>query len=1097
MADIRAEIARWPHTASSMIDPLSREMPSTTHSPDSSYSATSPEFQSPTFSNGPAFEYDNSHEEINTEEYDEMREHIDSEENQTIHGQGEIWNRPGWGNLNNFTSASGSGRRPSWALSVGGGSVISISPRGSLASLRGSIAESRDSFSGSLDSRRGSSSLSKAYKLPYEVSNSKRRQSNPSLLGFDLSDERRRSSAKSLVTRRRSSGLSSNLHSNNHNDQHHRSNSFTNSNSRQNSRTSSIFFDSIEESRLRNIASLELLRRRFSEVVEVTIQDSSDEEEDLDDEEADRRAWAYQGWSPATTQTDDYYESDYDNDYDEEDDSELNTASYVPSPEFRNHSSLFQQPSTYSNFPLESVAIAPDVRINEDSLSESSSIIPSPLLQAPRFTQTSTANQIIGTPPPPAQPNAILRDKRRPSLNRATTNYVAPRSAGVPIGAAPPRPGLARSVSNPLISSTQSSKEVIKGLEIRAAGSFPVARSTPLGISPLRESMKRQSVVSEASADSRKNSLAERRRSSLAPGISSRRDTRNGSMASDISEASRRASLAERRMSLVKESALRRMSGDTRRSSKGGSNNKPNSRKSSEALLGSKDNSQPICGELRRPSSIRSSTMKDQSRQSSVVSIGEYGYLGPQIVIDVASKIATPEIEPTAILSVLPTQPSSSPFKNMPDITPKSTTTKVGQTEAHHRLRANAPASIVLPSYKFPQQTTDTLSPTTAGLSTATPRFNSLSYFINNDPSPTSSSPYDSMVTPTASKSFFPSPFSTSTSTLASSPKIVNVNNNGSSSILDRGRPIASPEFDSSQTLPFKSYQPPSPKSPGAKIPLSTSSMTIKEKETTKDASTELSNQETSSSLSKSVEKIIKLQEGVQQKYRKTISIEDMHLVLANANAKEKSVELGDTDKSLNDIMEETKFVNSRPGFIRQATIAVGAQMRSTEKEKDRIFRPNLLRGISVPVLSNQDKPQSNYIFPSTTPSQSASQPSSPYNHNNNHNQNRPRKDSSTLYQFPQQSPTASSFSTSSSGSGSDKGKGKSTLQLPDNGKERPVLKQRRSITFVEPPSPRSSNSSSSLSLSASLLNFKPKMDRTSSFTKFFHSKKKTNTNIQ
>ncbi|WWC70690.1 uncharacterized protein I206_104641 [Kwoniella pini CBS 10737] len=1020
MSERSAELAQWsrgpiltPNTAKSLITAFAAGVPSSTNSPDSSYSATSPDCISPTFPSDSAFEFDNSHEEIQTSEYDDMRERTaeDGEE-----AEGNEWN------VSSF-------RRPSWALSAtgaAGGSVISMSPRGSLSTRAGS-------FSGSIDGRR--ESIPKAPKLPYQA----RRQSNPSLLGFDLSEIRRRSSARSLLngTRRRSSGLS------------YISNSFSVSGGQ--SRSSSIF-DPIEDSRLRNFASLELLRRRFSEVVEVTPYDGmSDGEENLD------KAWDYQGWSPYSGSEDGDYGDRYESDYDyDEDESEIHTESYVPSPEMRNGSFV---PALYSNFPLESVAVVPTA-LPEDGSSEISSLAGSPLLRAPRFIQSTS--QMIGTPPAPPHPSDILRNRTRPALNRAVTSYGAPRTAGVPPGAALPRPGLARSISNPLISSALSTKEATKASEIRAAGSFPLARTTPLGTSPLRESLRRQSVVSESEA-SRQSSLAERRRSSLAPGMGMRRETR-GSMNSE-QEATRRASLAERRMSLVKESVFRRMSGEPRRTSKGISG-----RKSSEVSL--RNN---IKGEARRRSS------KDSpSRQSSVVSIGEYGYLAPQIVID-APKITPPT-------DSAPTVPSPPKEARRPQ------TAHSGSEHCQiHRLRSNAPPSIVLPAYTFPAlSTSGPLSPTNVISPTSTtPTFNPLSYFLNNDPSPTSTSPYDPMNTPTAIKSFFPMNSGVSS---PRTPKIVNV--------IDRGRPIASPEYDlpeSSQALPFKAFQPPSPKS--STIPLPPTTPTTEDvpednitprtvmgrkavpKYSDEDLRTKR-NEEAKFRIHKEIDMIKQLNSrrggtspiipqgeefsnGIEkarivgeQNAKKTISIEDMHLVLVNAT--ESSGEIGTLKKIDRPIVRRygtDELENVRGYNNKRPSTSRGLSRLNSNS------RPMFSRGISAPVLINSTNSMiesANYTFPPNFDSSSSS--SSTKIIDNSTNQIKDER----MYQFPQYQ------------NQSNKGKEKMTtsttaLNLPIIENEKTINK-RRSITFIEPASPRSS---------------RPKFDRTISFTKFFQSKSK------
>ncbi|WWD18409.1 hypothetical protein CI109_102859 [Kwoniella shandongensis] len=679
-----------PGTAKQVVEAFSHETSSSaSESPDSLYSSGSP-----TFPNNPAFEY-------SEHESDELEHHEQDEYDAMVEEGGEAdgddWASPAWGR---WPQSAVGMSAPGWSPSPRG-SIISISPRGSFSG--------NGTRQSSIDRR---SSVPKAPKMSFE----ERRDSNPSLLGFDLAAQRRRSSGTRSLTgdRRRSSVYSM-----------------------------GSVVDPIEDARLRNIASMELLRRRFSEVVEVTGPSSDEEEEGSEDHIAVARA-RMSTWSPYTD------DSDYD-----EDDSEVHTAPYAPTPELQQQ----EVPTILSNFPLASVAHEPATETPSD-LSASSS--PSLRRGAPRFG--APAMQMIGTPPAPALPTTILRGRNRPPTRRSATNWEVPvpRTIGVPPGAAAPRPGLVRSASNPWYSAAARSREAAGLLEKRAAGSFPVARVTPLGVSPLRESLRRQSVVSDGEA-SRRGSVAERRMSLAKEAI-----TRRHSAALSDTETPRRESLADRRMSLVKESVLRRMSGEssTRRSSKSGS------RKSSVASQ--RKSSLASSGELRRPS-------KD-SRKSSIVSIGEYGYLAPSIQIDGP---ATPTVNSAPAIEPIP------------------------EYAFPARLRRNAPPSIVLPKYTFPAHTSPTMSSYTP-----TPRFNPLESFFGRSPSQPSAE--QQVSSPNMSSTGMLSPIQSEyDQTPHGSPKV---------SMINRGRPLSPPEFR--EPLPFRSMQPPSPKS-NFPSPVASTSATI------------------------------------------------------------------------------------------------------------------------------------------------------------------------------------------------------------------------------------------------------------------------------
>ncbi len=513
----RSALSLSPGTAKALVESFAQGpsvyASSSSGSPDSLYSNGSPTFPDQ------AFEYD-------VQEEQEVEQH-EEDEYESLMESTDTWQSPAWGRWPETTNF-GPGWTPSpkqAAETPRKASIISISPRGSFSNW---------------GDRRGSTPASKIR------SEQGRRDSDPSLLGFNLTPQTRRSSTRSLSSSlRRSSALS----------------------------TGSSFIDANEDARLRNVTSMHGLRRRFSEVVEVTCP-SSDE-----DDIAVVRAEMSQ-WSP--------YSSTEDEDDSE---SEIHTAPYFPTPELPP-----TVPTLLSNFPLSSVAQEHQLNTPSDISPGPSPVIPARLLQP-------TNQRLISTPPPVAT-IAILRARSRPSFPRAATDYqFPPRSDGVPAGAAPPRPMLNRSFSTPLFSTVVKAQETAPTFERRVAliGSYPLARSIPLAISPLRASLRRQSVVSDSDA-SRRGSLAERRVS---------QDSRRDSLAAD-----RRESFADRRLSIVKDGPVsRRLSSETHRSSV---SSKSASRKSSTS----------------NHSLRKDSLASIASRKSSVVSISEYGYLAPQIVVD-------------------------------------------------------------------------------------------------------------------------------------------------------------------------------------------------------------------------------------------------------------------------------------------------------------------------------------------------------------------------------------------------------------------------------------------------------------------------------
>jgi hypothetical protein len=260
---------------------------------------------------------------------------------------------------NSMNEQDGVGQLPPWALAgKRKGSIIAISPRGSLGS----------------PSRPGTPRRL-ARVLPH-VSPA-RRGSDASLLGSELASpgrDRRRSQTHHLLQevldRRRSSVVSA---------------------------VSEISMRGPESLREREqinkIRSMDELRRRFSDVVEVipaspdTSPCESEEDRDYTPDVIGGRRGAINVWSPDTS-----------SDYNTDDESELQSLPPLPTPDIRQ-----QAPSVLSNFPLRSVAV--------DTTSERR--------QLP-FPQLDSAfnNNTMGSPSPEMETAEFLRRLRAPTILR-------------------------------------------------------------------------------------------------------------------------------------------------------------------------------------------------------------------------------------------------------------------------------------------------------------------------------------------------------------------------------------------------------------------------------------------------------------------------------------------------------------------------------------------------------------------------------------------------------------------------------------------------------------------------------------------------------
>jgi hypothetical protein len=378
-------------------------------------------------------------------------------------------------------------------------------------------------------------------------------------------------------------------------------------------------------------------------------------------------------WSPYSTDTDQ---------------SEILTAPYIPTP---------QRPSVpvlLSNFPLSSVAR--EVNLNTPHMDDSPF---QPATRGLAIQQPSWS----ATPPQPEEPRRILRARARPNLGRTTTGYEFPAQNLDTIAAIGPRPSLRRAISTPQLFAVlpipiPSPERTVSQIS-RPTGSFLLARSQPLGLSPLRESAA--PVPPVVVPELRRPSFVAERRISI------------------VEHGARRMS-GSRKPSLTLSPAKsdRKLSNDSRKASS-------TSRKLSANLL-----------DVHRISIDRSRKSSSASRHSSIVSLGEYGYLATEIT----NKDQAEE-----------------------DVgkTPKAPVTL--------RERRNAPPSIVLPAYQFPAKSLQ--SP-----GTATPRYNPLDSFFGR-PTPALSDSSSNSIDPLSpSNELLKSPYSP----------------NG---VLDRGRPVNSPQL--------------------------------------------------------------------------------------------------------------------------------------------------------------------------------------------------------------------------------------------------------------------------------------------------------------
>lgn len=630
----------------------SEQVDLSSESPNSMYSDDSPRCPDTN-----AFEYDElmlDHLEMDTTEYEAL---VDEEE-----GRNDDPSSPAWGRWPNQSSLGGPGWTPMPTYSsFRSGSIISISPRGSLSTSR----------RGSLPNRKLSDTPGRRSSLG----------GTHDTIDHDLANGRRRSSAKSQLSSRRRSSVMSN----------------------------GTILDPMEDQRIRHLAGIGILARRFSELVEV-IAPSPGEDEGMNDVTYAREMISR--WSPYSTETDV---------------SEIQTAPYIPTPQLAP-----PVPTIWSNYPLSSsVPLTREISLDTPD-PDHQFVSPVFALRMPRFP-------IEYTPPPAREPIVQLTQRLRPGIVRALTDYVFPVAPIVDRLEIAPRPTARRAVSTPQLSSLPLAEvksadpvTIPHSNSLRRCqaptGSFPLARSHPLGISKLRVSTSRTSTEAGASSAPHRPSIVAERRISIVQ-LGPKAALMSRQLSRELSpKSTRRPSLQPLPVDMLQ-----------------------TPRKLSNA------------SDLRRESLDPSRRGSSTSRKSSTLSLGEYNYLAG-------------EIDPTV------------PF--VPTAEARSSQTSMTQTESLSSSlssRRNAPPSIVLPAYHFPPSPSALLS----GSSSATPRYSPLDSFFGRTPSLTSSgSGGSTTVDPLSPWSDLPS------------PKAPGLHR----SVIDRGRPISSPEFQ--DVFPLRSAYP-------------------------------------------------------------------------------------------------------------------------------------------------------------------------------------------------------------------------------------------------------------------------------------------------
>ncbi|ODO05595.1 hypothetical protein I350_04653 [Cryptococcus amylolentus CBS 6273] len=283
----------------------------------------------------------------------------------------------------------------------------------------------------------------------------RRRSSNRSLVGFGFSTSRRR----------KSSGLH---------------NVYASHRLRSSASSGGYSLKSVDEDRLHQLQRLGLLRRRYSDVVD-TRSESEDEDEEPDTSRRSDLREMLSRWSLSSSDHHHYEEDEDDGE------AEILTASYASTPAHPFPS--FPERSSLSPDPVESPFV--------DGLG-TVPISSYPPPHSPPFPAhlpvPDTSSYTFGGP------------SSRPSLQRSLTDYAfPPRNTG-----APHLPELPSPIRNALSTIAPASRYAVHLHAERLTGSFPVARTAPIGSSPLRETARRQSVMSsEEGGPSQRGSLAD------------------------------------------------------------------------------------------------------------------------------------------------------------------------------------------------------------------------------------------------------------------------------------------------------------------------------------------------------------------------------------------------------------------------------------------------------------------------------------------------------------------------------------------------------------------------------------------------------------
>ncbi|RXK41624.1 hypothetical protein M231_01123 [Tremella mesenterica] len=567
----------------------------------------------------------------------------------------------------------------------------------------------------------------------------------------------------------------------------------------------SISMDITEDLRLKRINSMADLSRPYEQVVQVTCPSSDGEEDHQEEEEEyDYRSennsefdhmiiarTRLSQWSPYSTTTNNT----------ESDTSEIHTAPYLPTPQI-NPSSV---PVVLSNYPLYSIAQDPSpAEQSVTSLpSESPTTSPNLILERspiPRWVTDMTPSQVqraISTPPAPPPPNVILRQlhKSRPSLGRASTNeeFIKLSSIiGVPPGASIPKPVLNRAFSQPnqikpdikpLTQGNNSAPPAFgkEGSRTRnsISGSFPSARPTTLGQSRLREVLKCSSDNSTVSGGGSPRSPIPSHYNTFKSERNEEGDHNRPSYSSFLKPSSALSQVEHKKPS----TQLSTLNSGPDQPIEEDENHPSHSLSTFRSTLSSTSKSHKSPLPTLRPGvsgGLPDRLISEPSRRSSIDSIGEYSYLAPSIQIDaptpglttdspsVLTRPSTGSRRPSGI-STTSTSPSPprGVFKPLDSFLGKSSSSSPSPTSSIPKQFLNGPFFVRTSSF-ITQPPTAKISEQSSPL--PIPKNNTMNIKEISPPSMNS-----------AERNPRPSSMTTANSQIGS--------------VINRGRPISTPEF--------------------------------------------------------------------------------------------------------------------------------------------------------------------------------------------------------------------------------------------------------------------------------------------------------------